>query len=200
MIQAPIKGRWLLAVCSVLEAVIAAIYLLTRETDGALTFGRWHGTLVLLGKLTLVAGICTVAAGVWSSGKGKSWLLVLNGLACSALGAVFAFWTGPLAFRTVALLITAMAITSGIYDVAAARLTGRVAEWLLGAAAVGSFGFAVAFLAFVVGWMKLQPGAATQSLHWLGSYFAFSALCMLGLSVGLHRRGFSASGKQQAVR
>ena len=121
MIQKLIKNWWLLALCGVLAATISVIYLIRQDTDGPLTFHAWHRTIVFLGKLTLATGIFTIVAGIWSFGKGKSRLLVLNGLACSALGAIFAFWTGPLAFRTVALLIVVMAMSIGIYELAIAR-------------------------------------------------------------------------------
>jgi uncharacterized membrane protein HdeD (DUF308 family) len=182
------KSWWLLAWCGVLNAIISALYLMDRNRSGALTLHAWRGTVILLGELTLAAGICTIAAGVWSSRKGKSWLLMLNGVACSVLGAILAFWAGPLAFRTIALLIVVMAISIGIYELRTARTSRLVAdEWLLGAAGVASFSFAFAFLAFVFRWMKLEPGSPAQSWHWLGSYFGFSAICMLLLVVRLHR-------------
>lgn len=81
-----IKSWWLLALCAVLDAIISIIYLMRRDTDGTVTFHPWHATAVFLGKLTLAAGLCTIAAGLWNSRKGKSWLPVLNGLAGSAWG------------------------------------------------------------------------------------------------------------------
>ena len=133
----------------------------------------------------------------WEFQKGKSWLLLLNGLACSALGLIFTFWTGPLAFRTVALLIVLMAMSIGIYELATARTLRRhlADEWLLGAAGVASVGFASVFFAFVFRWIKLEPGSPAQTLHWLGSYFGFSAICMLGLALRLHSLGLSQSGQ-----
>jgi hypothetical protein len=127
--------------------------------------------------LTLAAGACAVAAGLMSSRGGKAWLLVVNGLALSALGAVFSYWRGPLAFRTVALLIVLTAVSLGAYELAAAR------EWLLRAAGVLSFGFALAFLGFVFRWIKLNPALPAESLRWLGFYFGFSAICTLGLAL-----------------
>jgi uncharacterized membrane protein HdeD (DUF308 family) len=187
LIQRLINSYWLLALCGVLDAIISVIYLIRQDTEGPLSFHAWHGTVVFLGKLTLAAGICTIAAGLWRSRKGKSWLLVLNGTACSTLGAIFAFWTGPLAFRTIALLLVVMAISMGLYELAIARALRRLAdEWLLGAAGVTSVGFAFAFLAFVFRWIKLEPGSPAESLHWLGSYFGFSAICILVLSLRLH--------------
>ncbi len=186
MIPRLVKSWWLLALCGVLDALISIIYLIRQDTDGPLTFHWWHGTVVFTGKLTLAAGACTIAAGVWSSsGKssnGPSWLLVLNGLACSALGVIFAFWTGPLAFRTVAFLTAVMAMSIGIYELEIARTLRHVAgEGLLVAVGAASLGFALAFLAFVFRWVQLEPSSPAQRLHWVGSYFSFSAICMLAL-------------------
>lgn len=183
LIRRLINNWWLLACCGVLDAIISLIYLGTSDVAGPLTFHAWHRTAVVLGRLTLGAGICTIAAGFWSSTKSRSWLLVLNGFACSALGASFAFWTGPLAFRTVALLVVVMALSIGIHELTTARAFRHLAgEWLLSAAGVASVCFAVAFLAFVFRWMELRPSSPTQSWHWLGSYFGFSAVCMLVLA------------------
>jgi uncharacterized membrane protein HdeD (DUF308 family) len=106
MIQTLIKNWWLLALCGVLDAIYSVMNFFMQRPDGSLTlrtFVNNRGTLVYMGMLALAAGACIIAAGIWSSRKGKSWLLVLNGLACSTLGLIFTFWTGPLAFRTVAL-------------------------------------------------------------------------------------------------
>lgn len=197
MTQKLIKNWWLLALCGVLDAMISVLYFIGQHTNGPLTFHSWHGTVIFLGRLTLAAGACAIAAGIWSSRKGKSWLLVLNGVACSALGAIFTFWTGPLAFRTVALLIVVMAMSIGVYEVAIARALRRhlMGEWLAGAAGVASIGFALAFLAFVFRWIKLNPASPGQTLLWLGSYFGFSAICMLGLALHVHRLARSQSGQ-----
>jgi uncharacterized membrane protein HdeD (DUF308 family) len=182
MIQKPSKNWWLLALCGVLDAIISVIYF-NHAGRG------FHETepVVFLGKLTLAAGACTITAAMWSSRNGKSWLLVLNGLACSALGLIFTFWTGPLSFSTVALLIILMAMSIGIYELATARtLRLHVADgWFLGLAGVVSVGFALAFVALGIGWIKVEPGSYLDLL-WLGSYFSFSAICKLGLAVRLH--------------
>ena len=200
--QALSRNWWLLALSGVLEAVISVIYLTRQDADAASSFHGLHTTVVFLGKLTLAAGACTIAAGFWSSRMLKSALLVLNGLACSALGLIFAFWTGPLAFRTVALLIIVMAVSIGVYDLITAQTFRRrlVDEWLLKGAGVVSIGFALVFFAFVFGWMKLQPASPAQSLHWLGSYFAVNAICMLALAFCPENLSLSQTGQWQAPR
>lgn len=180
LIQSLTKNWWLLALCGVLDAIISVIYF-NHAGHGF----RARGAVVQMGMLALAAGACTIAAGIWSSRKGKSWLLVLNGLACGALGLLFIGAFGArVSFRTIALLIVVMAMSIGILELATARTLRRhlADEWLLGLAAVASVVFALAFLAFVFGWIELEPGPA-QTLHWLGSYFGFSAICMLGLAV-----------------
>jgi hypothetical protein len=75
-----------------------------------------------------------------------------------------------------------MALSLGGYELAKAGLLrqNRAPEWLAGATAIVSLGFAIVFLALVFRWTKLNPTSPAQSFLWLGSYFAFSALCMLG--------------------
>jgi uncharacterized membrane protein HdeD (DUF308 family) len=182
----PVKSSWLLMVCAVLEAMISVIYL---------SFHARHGTVVFLGELTLTAGICAVACGLWSSGKSASWLLVLNGVACSVLGVIFAFWTGPLSFRTVAFLVAVMAISLGVYELETARALRRTVEkWLAGGAGLASMGFALVFLGFALRWIKLAPESPAQTLEWLGAYFGFSAICMLLLALRLPRMMHAPTG------
>jgi uncharacterized membrane protein HdeD (DUF308 family) len=191
--QTLIKSWWLLALCGILYAIFAVIIFLMASPGGSLilhTFARSRTTIALLGMLALAAGACTIAASIWSSRRGSSWLLVLNGLACSSFGwAVSLGATRPITFPTIALLIVVMAASIGIYELATARaLRWHLAEeWIFGAAGVVSIGFAVAFLAFVLRWIKLDPESPVQTFHWMGSYFGFSAVCMLALA--LRRNG-----------
>jgi hypothetical protein len=199
LIQTLIRNRWLLALCGVLDAIIAAIYLIMYDSgpDGPLTFQSWNGTVVFLNRLALAAGACTIAAGLWTSGKGKSWLLVLNGLALSAYGLIPLFWRGPLSFFLFARLLVVMAVSIGILALVTARTLWRqrhiVDEWFFGLAGAASFGFALAFLALVFGWIQLERRPFHPSVFlWLCSYFGFSAICMLGLALRLHRLGVRA--------
>jgi hypothetical protein len=140
-----------------------------------------------LGLLALAAGVCTIAASVWRSRKDNSWLLVVNGLACSSLGILITLGlTRPITFRTIALVIVIMAMSIGLYELATARtLRGHhIDEWLLGVAGVVSVGFAIVFLGFVLRWIKLDPSPSAQTFNWLGSYFGFTAICMVGLALG----------------
>jgi uncharacterized membrane protein HdeD (DUF308 family) len=187
MIQTSTKSWWLLALCGVLNAIFSIMVFLVLSPDGSITLRRFmygRSAAEQLGMLALAIGACTVAAGIWNLRKSNSWLLVLNGLTCSTLGLLVRS-NRPVAFRTVALFIVVMALSIGIYELAIARtLRGqRVDEWLLGVAGIISFGFALAFLAFVFRWLKLDPSPSAQTFNWLGSYFGFSAICMLGLAL-----------------
>jgi hypothetical protein len=144
-----------------------------------------------------------IAAGLWRSTRGKSWFLVLNGLALSALGlilnGIFGF---RISFRTIALLLVVMAMSIGIFELVIARALRRqrhiADEWFLGLAGAASVVFALAFLAFGFRWIELEPRPHADFL-WFGSYFGFSAICMLGLALRLHTLGLSQSGPWKGV-
>ena len=186
-----VKGWWLLALCAVLDALFAVLIILMGLRNGSPnlhTLIHTRTALSQLGLLALAAGVCTIAASIWRLRKDSSWLLVLNGLACCSLGILVSLGaTRPITFRTIALVIVIMAMSFGFYELATARtLRGHLLdEWLLGAAGVVSVGFAVVFLAFVLRWIKLDPSPSAQTFNWLGSYFGFTAICMVGLALRL---------------
>jgi uncharacterized membrane protein HdeD (DUF308 family) len=204
MLQMLSKTWWLLALCGVLDAIYSVMNFFMQRPDGSLalrTLVRSRSTLVDMGIVALAAGVCTIAAGFWNSRKSRSWLLVLNGFAFSALGLILTFWTGGIAFRTIAFLIAVMAMSGGIYELATARTLRRhlADQWVLGVAGVLSAGFALAFLGFVFRWIRLEPESPSQTLVWMGSYFGFSAVCMLGLALRVRTLGTSRSaGSLQA--
>src|SRR5260370_41771840 len=133
MDQTLVKSWWLLALCGVLDALFAVMIFLMASPDGSPNlriFMHSRNAITQLGVFALAAGICTIAASVWSSRKDNSWLLVLNGLACSSLGLLVTLGatgaTRPIAFRTIALVIVIMAMSIGLYALATARtLRGR---------------------------------------------------------------------------
>jgi len=206
MIQTLSKNWWLLALAGVLDAMLSAMNFFMQRPDGTLTLRttvRYGGTLEQMGMLALAAGVCTIAAGIWSSGKGRAWFLVLNGLALSALGSIFAFWANrPIAFRTIALLIVAMAIGIGIYELTTAQALRHhvMAKWLLGTAGAVSVGFALVFVALAFRQMNVARSPLTDFL-WFGSYYGFSAICKLGLGLrlGPRRLGLSQSGGREQL-
>ncbi len=171
MIQRLIQSWWSFALCVVLDAMISVIYF-AHAGNG------FHASkdIVFLGRLTLAAGVCTIAAGIWNSGSGKSWLLLLNGLALGSLGlALSGIFGSRISFRTVALLVILMAVSAGIFEMGTARILRRQRHVtrgrLLAAAGMVSLGFAVVFLALGLGWIKLDPGSPGQTLLLAGLVF-----------------------------
>ena len=203
MIQTLIKNWWLLALCGALDTALSVLYSIMQDSDGSLTFRKYalKGTIVLIGRLALVAAVCTIAAGLWRSAKGKCWLLVLNGLALGALGLIFNGVFGfRISFLTIALLVVVMAISMGVLELVTARMLRRqrhvADEWFLGLTGAVSVGFALAFLVFGFQWIRL---GGESSILWVGSYFGFSAICMLVLGLRLHSRSLSRSGQWEAL-
>jgi len=187
VIQTLTRNWLLLGFCGVLEAMIAVVYLIMMGANG-------RSTVTLLGELTLAAGACAIATGLWRSAEGKCWLLVLNGLALVALGLIYyAFVRYSISFLTIALLIILTAASIGSLELVTARSLRRVRHavdgWLLDLAGVISVGFALAFLLFGFGWVN--PGMEShRELVWMGVYFGFSAICMLGLALRLPRQAY----------
>ena len=107
MLQTLIKNWWLLAFCGILDATLAALNLFMFAWDGSPAWGTFaiRGASLLMSRIALAAGLCTIAAGIWSFGNGRSWLLVLNGLAFSAYGLIPRLWRGPLSFLFFARLL-----------------------------------------------------------------------------------------------
>jgi uncharacterized membrane protein HdeD (DUF308 family) len=201
MIQTLSKNWLLLALCGVFEAIIAVVYLIMLET---VTFHSNIGTITLLGKLTLAAGACAIAAGIARSAKGKCWFLVLNGLALAALGIIqYAFIRYPISLLTVALLIVLMAIAIGILELQIARTLRHQRHvmdgCLFAVAGVASACFALAFLALGFHWIKIEPGSHIDLLLF-GAYFGFSAISMLAMALRLHSQGFTQSRGAPVLR
>ncbi len=158
---------------------------------------------MFLGRLALAAGACAIAAGIARSAKGKCWPLVLNGLALCALGLILYGFTGfRISFLTIALLIILMAMSSGILGLLLARTQrrhGHFADgWILALAGATSIGFAALFFALGFRWITIVPGSHSDLL-WLGSYFGFSAICMLALALRLRSLGPSQSGQRELL-
>lgn len=190
MIQTLTKNWWLLGLCAVLDAVISVNYLVFY--DAGPDFLVLHGNSIMMfsTRLAVAAGACAIAASIWRSAKGKSWLLLLNGLALSAYGLTPLVWRGPLSYRLFVLLVVVMAMTVGILALRIARtLRHRIAEeWLLGLAGAASVGFGLAFLALGAHWIQLERRPFHHSVFlWFCSYFGFSAICMMLLALRLRR-------------
>jgi uncharacterized membrane protein HdeD (DUF308 family) len=204
LIQTLIKNWWLLALCGVLDAVIAAVYLLMQGTNGPVLSHTWSGTLVLVGKIAIAAGACTIAAAIWRCGSGRSWALALNGVAVAALGFIqYGLTRFPIGILAFAVLIVVMAASIGVVELAIARTFRRQNQpadaWFFGLAGIVSVGFVLPALALGLRWIPIEPGSHVDLL-WLGFYFAFAAICTIGLAVRLHSQGlFPRSSEDRGV-
>lgn len=180
MLGTLIRNWWLFAVRGVLAALFSIITFLMRGSAESFLLREFalKGLIVFLGMLALAAGVCTIAAGAWTSSKNRWLLLVLDGLAVSAAGLILIL-LNSVSFHMVIYLLLLLATMIGILELAGARTLRRHVpdEWFLGLAGLVSIGFAVAFL-----WTKLEPALY---IIWLGSYSGFSAICMLGLALRL---------------
>ena len=185
--QTLIQNWWLMALCGVLQAVYSVVILFMQNPDGSLALRKYalQSTVVFLGTVAIASGIFAVAAGMWKSSQGKSWLLLVNGVALSTLGFMLTGSFGPqVSFRSITLLLAVMAISISIFELGIAqtlRQSHLVNEWILYLAGAVSVVFAMAFLTMSLRWIILKPSPASDFI-WIGSYFGFSSISMLGIS------------------
>jgi uncharacterized membrane protein HdeD (DUF308 family) len=190
LIQTLVKNWWLLALCGVLDAGISAIYFLMQGTDGPVLSRSWSGMVVLVGKLAMAAGVCTVGAAVWRSRNGKNWALGLNGVALAVLGFVqYGLTRFRISILVVAVLVVVMAVSIGVAELGIARDFRRrrfdADSWLFGLVGMVSVAVALPSLAFGLRWIPIEPGSRVD-LIWLGCYFAFAAISTIAVAVRLH--------------
>jgi hypothetical protein len=175
------KIWWLLALCGVVDAIIATLNLLMMDLDRSV---GWDMSV-----LAIVAGACTIIAAVWNSGRGNSWLLSLHGLALGTFGliGVSPLVRGPVSFRPISLLFVLMAVSVGAFAWRTARTlsTAGTDRWFLIVSAMASICFAFSFIAVGFGWVRLTPPHSYWI--WMSSYFGLCAIFLL--YVGLQASG-----------
>jgi uncharacterized membrane protein HdeD (DUF308 family) len=195
------KAWWLLALCGILDAMHASINLvmmklpLTYRVLGSNVSAVWD-----MGLLALAAGICTIAAGLWSGGRDRSWLLSLHGLAMGAFGTVIVspLIKGPLSFRPISVLFTVMAASLGAFAFEAAKTQRRSSSsskgrWFLLAVGAAFIGFAVSFI--VVGVFRIRLEPPQTFFIWMSSYLSLCAMFMMWLAFRVHSRSIGQSGQ-----
>jgi uncharacterized membrane protein HdeD (DUF308 family) len=192
------KAWWLLALCGILDAIHAGINLVMMELPLTYRiFGSNVSAVRDLGLLALVAGACTIAAGLWSGGKDHSWLLSLHGLAMGAFGtvALSPLVKGPLSFRPISVLFTVMAASLGVFALKTAKTQRRSSQGrcFLLAVGVALIGFAVSFI--VIGGFRIRLEPQQAFFIWMGSYLSLCALFMMWLALRVHSRGIGQSGQ-----
>ncbi len=186
----PGKSGLLLALCAILDAAIALLYLSMSGANGPLFFHNWGRAVVLLGGLTLLAGACSIVAA-------KAWPLRLHGVALGGLGIIYCFFANhfPVGILTVALLAVLASLSAALLDLDVARtMRRRAPAVLIGSAGIVSFAFAASFLALGLRWLHLGPGSHID-LKLLGFYFAVTAAAMIGLSAFPHGMEDSRAGR-----
>jgi uncharacterized membrane protein HdeD (DUF308 family) len=187
----------LLALCGILDAMYASLYLLLMNpllisrTIGSSSDAGWD-----LGLFALLAGACAIAADVWCTGKDHSWLLLLHGLALGWFGAIVVSLgrsPRPLGFRSVSLLFAVMAATIGAFALQTARAQRRNTRSRWFPIAAGTVLIAFAFSFIIVGFLiRLEPSIF---FIWMSSYFVLCAIFMLWLAFRAHSRGAGQSGQ-----
>jgi hypothetical protein len=186
------KTWWLLALCGIIDAMHAVINLLVLNPNGSLNLRRLAppNEVQDMGILAVAAGVCAIAAGVWSSGRDNSWLLSLHGLALGVVGliAVSPLVKGPLSFRPVSMLFVVMSASIGAFTLRTVQRlpSGAPERWYLSAAGAASIGFAFSFIAVGFNWVRLRPPHSFWI--WMSSYFGFCAIFMLWLARRLGRQ------------
>jgi len=196
------KTWWLLAWCGIADAILAALNILMLEPGGAVGFRRFAlpGAVWDMGMLAVAAGVCAMAAGLWSSLRDHSWLLALHGLALGTFGLIglSPLVRGPLSFRLVSLVFVVMAVSIGVFALATARrLRGSGLDTaILTVAGAVSLGFAFSFFAVGFHWVTLGP---RSFWIWMASYFGFCAMFMLWMAFRGHSRASFQSGQTETL-
>jgi len=202
-----VRGRlssawWLLALCGIANALNAAVNLLMLEPGGALGLRRFalRGAVWDMGMLAVAAGVCAIAAGLWTSLRDHSWLLALHGLALGTFGFIglSPLVRGPLSFRPVSLVFVVMAVSIGVFALATARrLRGSALDMaILTVAGAVSLGFAFSFFAVGFHWVTLGP---RSFWIWMALYFGFCAMFMLWMAFRGHSRASFHSGQTETL-
>lgn len=170
---------WLLALCGVLDALIAALNLLMSDLNGT-----WAPRLLSpiggvwdISVLSVATGVCLIVAGIVIGGRER--LLSLHGLALGTFGLIglSPLVRGPLRFRPISLLFVVMSLSIAAYALGNART-----RWPLWTAGAASFAFAVSFLMVGFARIRLEP---ISYWSWMSSFFAFCAIFLLWLAVNL---------------
>ena len=151
------RNWWLIALRGVLGVIFGVIALLMPITTIL-------ALVLLFSAYMIVDGVFAIYAAIRAAQQGESWsILVLQGIASIAAGAIAFFWPGITVLAFV-LLIAAWSIVSGCLMLAAAFRTDRGRWWLaLSGAAALLFGIL----------MILAPLSGAVVLTWWLGAFAF---------------------------
>lgn len=182
MIRMLAQNWWMLAI----RGIAALLFAIGAFVWPGLTL---TALVLLFGAYALVDGIFAVIAGISAHGEqGRWWMMLLEGVAGIAVGALTFLWPDVTALGLL-YFIAAWSIATGAFEIAAAiRLRKEIEnEWMLGLAGLASLIFGVLLVAL--------PGPGALALIWLiGSYALIFGVLMLVLAFRL--RGMRPSSSQ----
>jgi uncharacterized membrane protein HdeD (DUF308 family) len=167
------RNWWLIALRGVLGVTFGVIALLMPITTIL-------ALVLLFSAYMIVDGVFAIYAAIRAAQQGESWsILVLQGIASIAAGAIAFFWPGITVLAFV-LLIAAWSIVSGCLMLAAAFRTDSGRWWLvLGGAAALLFGIL----------MILAPlSGAVVLTWWLGAFALVFGVALIILAFQLRSR------------
>ena len=169
--------------------MVGSTFLIIRGI-AAILFGFlafvWPGLTIaalvaLFAVYAVIDGVTNLILGITDSPEhgGRSWALVLSGLAGIAAGGLTFMWPGITALALV-FFMASWAIVTGAFEIAAAIHLRRVitGEWLMMLSGVLSIAFGITVFAF--------PAAGAIGIAWaLGTYAAVTGIVLLVLGIRL---------------
>lgn len=187
MLRVLINNWWLLALRGVFAILFAGMAFSSHSATGTwlLSAIAHAGVVVAFGLLAIAAGVCTIVAGVRGASAEKWWLLLWDGVAVCAFGAVVLL-APELDLTWLARLLAGCAAVIGTVELVLARTLRRHIpdEWFLAVSGAASLCFGLYLFLF-------ETQEANTILRWLAAYTAFSGLAILALAFRL--RGLRAS-------
>jgi len=167
------RNWWLIALRGALGVIFGVIALLMPITTIL-------ALVLLFSAYMIVDGVFAIYAAIRAAQQGESWsILVLQGIASIAAGAIAFFWPGITVLAFV-LLIAAWSIVSGCLMLAAAFRTDSGRWWLV-------LGGAAAFLFGIL--MILAPLSGVLVLTWwLGAFALVFGVALIILAFQLRSR------------
>jgi hypothetical protein len=197
------KVWWLLAICGISDAVLAVMNLLMTDPEGlpglrlfALPNQVWNMSIV-----ALLAGACAIAAGLFSSRKGKTWLLSLHGFALGVYGLIglSPLVKGPLSFRLVSLLFVLMAVSLGVFSLEAAKWqqSNRRGRWFFFVSGGLTLCFALSYTAVSMNLIRFVPPPLFWT--WMSLNFGLFAAITIYFAMGSKGYGISQFGSVEIL-
>lgn len=182
MIRVFVNNWWLLALRGAFALVFAIVAFSVQPlAESSFTRPIVHaGFVVTFGLLALGAGISTIVAAFYRTGRDRSHLLLWDGIAVAVAGLVVVL-APKLDLTSLVYFGAVWSIAVGILELLMARTLRRHVpdEWSLSLAGIASLALGGYFL-------FERSDESASLLRWLGVYAAFSAVTILALAFRLH--------------